>query len=122
MKRRTFLRNSSLASLPFALPGLGIRQNQLFKWITENSDKILVLIQCSGGYDGLNMVLPIDQYDGLAKARANLLIPENKGLKITDNVALHPAMAPLANLYSEGQLEIIQGVGYPEQNRSHFRS
>lgn len=122
MKRRTFLRNTSLASLPIALPGLNQTYRKLLRYLTDHTDKILVLIQCSGGYDGLNMVLPLDQYDGLSKARANLIIPENKGLKLTDEVALHPALAPLAELFKEGQLQIIQGVGYPEQNRSHFRS
>lgn len=122
MKRRTFLRNTSLATLPVALPGLNQTYRKLLSYLTENTDKILVLIQCSGGYDGLNMVLPLDQYEGLSRARANLLIPETQGIKLTDQVALHPALAPMAEMFREGQLQIIQGVGYPEQNRSHFRS
>ncbi|HWS00949.1 MAG TPA: DUF1501 domain-containing protein, partial [Prolixibacteraceae bacterium] len=82
----------------------------------------LVLIQLDGGNDGLNMVIPISQYDNLANARRNILVDRSQILKLTEETGLHPAMPELTNLYKEGKVKIIQGVGYPNPNLSHFRS
>lgn len=87
-----------------------------------DSDKVLVLIQLNGGNDGLNTLIPRDQYDGLTIVRPDLHIPENKVLALSDTVGMHPALADIKPLYSEGRLNWIQSVGYPNQNRSHFRS
>jgi uncharacterized protein (DUF1501 family) len=86
------------------------------------NDRILVVVRLDGGNDGLNTVLPLDQYANLAKARANLLIPEAKALKISSATGLHPALGGLAKLYWDGKLRVIQSVGYPNHNQSHFRS
>ena len=85
-------------------------------------DRVLVLLQLTGGNDGLNTVIPLDQYAGLMEVRGNLAIPENEVLQIEDTIGLHPAMAGMRSVYDAGRLAVIQGVGYPEQNRSHFRS
>lgn len=87
-----------------------------------NPDRKLVLIQLDGGNDGLNMVIPISQYDNLANARRNILVDQVKILKLTDETGLHPSMPELTNLYKDGKVQIIQGVGYPNPNLSHFRS
>ena len=88
----------------------------------DRSDRVLVLVQLKGGNDGLNMVVPLDQYAALSNARSNILIPENKVLPLNEATGLHPAMSGLRNLFQEGKMHIVQGVGYPDQNRSHFRS
>lgn len=87
-----------------------------------HNDKILVIIQLHGGNDGLNMVIPLDAYDNLANLRNNILIPQNRILKLTDELGLHPVLGGISELFNEEALCIIQNVGYKEQNRSHFRS
>ena len=67
-------------------------------------------------------MIPIDQYSNLANARQNILIPENSVLTIEDNAGFHPVMGGMQALYNDGKMNIIQSVGYPNQNRSHFRS
>ena len=84
-------------------------------------DTILVVCQFSGGNDGLNTVIPYATkayYD----ARPTIGIPENQVLKLTDQMGLHPAMQGVHDLYKEGKVAIVQNVGYPNPNRSHFRS
>lgn len=127
MKRRNFLKNiGAAASIPMVLGGSSVyafEDNPLFNTMAENADgKILVLVQLNGGNDGLNTLIPLDQYANLAKARANLLIPEDKVLKLYDHVGLHPAMSGIQNLYNDEKVCFIQSVGYPEPNFSHFRS
>ena len=126
MKRRTFLKTAgSAASAPFFLNGVSLSampQSGLFSTADPNSDKVLVIIQCSGGNDGLNMVIPIDQYDKLANLRANILVPQDKVLKLQDRFGLHPSMTGMRAMYDAGKLSVVQSAGYPNQNRSHFRS
>jgi uncharacterized protein (DUF1501 family) len=88
----------------------------------DKTDKILVLIQLDGGNDGLNTLIPIDQYDTLQMHRSNILIPENKILNLSEDKGFHPSMTGMHKLYQEGTLKLIQNVGYPSPNRSHFRS
>jgi uncharacterized protein (DUF1501 family) len=85
---------------------------------------VLVLIQLNGGNDGLNMVIPVEFYAGYQNARKNIAIPQNKlaMLNGVTKTALHPAMTGLQQLYNEGKLAIINAVGYPTPNFSHFRA
>jgi uncharacterized protein (DUF1501 family) len=127
MKRRTFLKQTAAASvtMPFVLNGQplnAITRHALCQHIQQDTDRVMVLIQLNGGNDGLNTVLPLDHYDRLATVRENILIPESSGLKLTQETALHPAMTGMKAMYEEGKLCLIQNVGYPDQNRSHFRS
>ncbi len=128
MKRRNFIKNTGLGvvapSLLTGLPSLAHSANILDAILTTDTDHVLVLIYLGGGNDGLNTVLPLDSYSKLASARANILIPENKVLKLNGvvNTGLHPSMTGLQNLYNEGKLSIIQSVGYQNQDFSHFRS
>src|SRR5690606_17222606 len=85
-------------------------------------DRKLILIFLNGGNDGLNTVIPLDQYSNLFKARENVLVPENLVLKLRDDVGLNPGLAGLKELYDEGKLHVLQSVGYPQPNFSHFRS
>jgi uncharacterized protein (DUF1501 family) len=84
-------------------------------------ETILVVIQLTGGNDGLNTVIPFkdEQY---AKLRPTLRIPTDQVKKLNDEVGLHPSMAGLAELFQDQALCVVQGVGYPNPNQSHFRS
>ncbi|MBK7233403.1 MAG: DUF1501 domain-containing protein [Saprospiraceae bacterium] len=125
MKRRTFLQASAAASIPVMINGIPVQavaRQSFLDFVSPENDKILVLIQLTGGNDGLNMVLPLDQYSALSVHREKILINENLGLKLRDDLAIHPSMTGAKYLYDEGKLKLIQSVGYPNQNRSHFRS
>lgn len=124
MKRRQFLQSGSVMSLPVLLGGLEISaltQSSLFGFLKDD-DRVLVLVQLNGGNDGLNMVIPLDQYSGLNLVRPTLVLPENNVLKMTDKTGLHPSMTGMHQLYQDGKMAVVQSVGYPNQNRSHFRS
>lgn len=88
----------------------------------NNTDNVLVLIQLNGGNDGLNTVIPIEYYSNYYNARPGLAIPENNILKLTDETGLHPSMSSMKEIYNEGNLAIVNAVGYPTPNYSHFRS
>jgi len=125
MKRRKFLQSSSAMSLPFFVGGIpltAVGKNKFFDLVGDDNDRVLVLVQLQGGNDGLATLTPIDQYDDLAAVRSNVLIPENNLLGLTDTLSLHPNMDNLKRLWEDSKLGIIQGVAYPDQNRSHFRS
>ena len=83
--------------------------------------KILVVIEMSGGNDGLNTVIPYTDL-GYAKARPGIGVPERDLVKLTNAVGLHPNLGALKPLYDKGQLAVVTGVGYPHPNRSHFQS
>ncbi|HYO07502.1 MAG TPA: DUF1501 domain-containing protein [Tepidisphaeraceae bacterium] len=83
--------------------------------------KILVVVQLSGGNDGLNTVVPFGD-DAYHRARPVLGHKAGEVLKLDNYLGLHPNLAPLKEIYDDGRMGIIQGVGYPNPNRSHFRS
>ena len=126
MKRRKFLKNVSLASVsaPFVLNDIKLQgiAKRLFDVPKSAEDRVLVIIRLNGGNDGLNTVIPLDQFNHLAVQRPNILLDETAILPLTLEVGLHPVMTGMKSLYNSGKLGIIQNVGYPEQNRSHFRS
>ena len=124
MKRRNFLRNSALSTVPVMLNGMKLSAVPfpfLFGQGPDN-DRVLVLIQLNGGNDGINSVIPVDQYSALSTLRPNILVPENSVLPIETGLGFHPSMLKLQELYQDGKVGIVQGVGYPDQDRSHFRS
>lgn len=131
MKRRSFLRHATrTALLPPMLGSMGVNalaksplMGALYNELTE-TDKVLVLIYLGGGNDGLNTVVPLDQFDKLVSVRPDVILPRNSLLNLdgTDKVALHPALRGLRKLYDQGKMAIVQNVGYPQQNYSHFRS
>lgn len=126
MKRRNFVKNMSLASvaMPMVLKNIKYQPitKKLFNYNKSLEDRVLVIIRMNGGNDGLNTVIPINQYDNLAIQRQNVLVPETSILELTPTVGLHPIMTGMSNMFNDGKLSVIQNVGYPEQNRSHFRS
>jgi uncharacterized protein (DUF1501 family) len=84
-------------------------------------DTILVVVQLTGGNDGLNTVVPYN-HDEYRKARPKLAIPAKDVLKINDMIGLHPSARGFSDLLEAGKLAVVQGVGYPNPNRSHFES
>jgi uncharacterized protein (DUF1501 family) len=84
-------------------------------------DKILVVVQLSGGNDGLNTVVPYKD-EVYRRRRPSLAVGEGSALKIAGDIGLHPGLAGMATLLENRQLAIVQGVGYPNPNRSHFES
>jgi uncharacterized protein (DUF1501 family) len=129
MKRRDFLRSSVPAVvLPTVINGFSVKAfgaesplAQLLHGSTPN-DHVLVLVQLSGGNDGLNTVIPIENYSNYFNARSNIAIPENRILTLTPKTGLNPAMTGMKALYDEGKLSVIQATGYPAPNFSHFRA
>jgi uncharacterized protein (DUF1501 family) len=89
--------------------------------ITGKDSTILVLLQMAGGNDGINTVVPYAN-DFYHKARPKIGLKVDQVLKINDDIGLHPALKGFKELYDAGQLSVIKGVGYPNPNRSHFRS
>jgi uncharacterized protein (DUF1501 family) len=130
MKRSTFLRNSLAVLTPTVISGNPIHVLNNHSLVEPdvlanvNNDRVLVIIQLNGGNDGLNTVLPINQYGAYYNARTNIAIPEKKilGLNGFDGTGLHPAMTAMQKLFNNGQLDIVQAVGYPQPNFSHFRA
>jgi uncharacterized protein (DUF1501 family) len=132
MQRRKFIRNTALATvgLPGAISGFNITAHaegsplaSFFPPGTAN-DHVLVIIQLSGGNDGLNTVIPLDQYANYFNARSNVAIPQNRVLALTGTATtgLHPAMTGMRDMYNNGNLCIVQAAGYPAPSFSHFRA
>lgn len=119
MKRRDFIKQSTLASSLLFVPNFlkAIENTPL----NEFSPKKLVVIQLSGGNDGLNTMIPFTN-DVYYRSRPKLAIPKNKIIKVTDDIGFHQSLKPLKELYDKGYLSIINNVGYPNPVRSHFRS
>jgi len=87
----------------------------------KKEDPILVVIQLGGGHDGLSAVVPYTN-DHYYKARPEISYKKNEILKINDELGFSPAMTGFKDLMNAGQMAIIQGIGYPKHNRSHFTS
>ncbi|MDB4225651.1 DUF1501 domain-containing protein [Algibacter sp.] len=119
MKRRNFLKQSTLASSLFFVPNFVKAFEQVAK--ASLGYKKLVIVQLSGGNDGLNTIVPFNN-DIYYKNRPGISIPKNDLIKVTDDLGFNKNLAPLKNLYDQGYLSIINNVGYPNPNRSHFRS
>lgn len=140
MNRRDFLEKLPYLATPFLLGGVPINllaeSSSLFRLAASNpdSDRVLVLIQMHGGNDGLNTVIPMDQYTLYRALRKQIYIPEpstgsargyidlDSTLPDEARVGLHPDMGPMKALYDQGKVAIVQGVAYENLNQSHFRS
>jgi uncharacterized protein (DUF1501 family) len=88
---------------------------------SNTKDPVLVILQLSGGNDALNTVIPYSN-PLYQDNRPKVGIPQDQVLPINDSIGFHPAMGPIKKLYDEGKVAIIQGIGYPNPSRSHFRS
>src|SRR5882724_10473237 len=117
--RRQFLQQSALVSLAPLVPAF--LSQSLTAADAKPDDRVLVVIQLDGGNDGLNTVIPFAD-ENYARFRRELRIKTDEVLKLDDAVGLHPSMKAAADLVQDGRLAIVQGVGYPNPNRSHFES
>ena len=118
-KRREFLQIGSLATASLMMP----KFLKAFEagGMVPPGNKVMVVIQLSGGNDGLNTVIPV-RNDIYYKQRPRLGIQKEKSLTLTDEVGLNPALTGFKELYDDGSLGILNSVGYPNPDRSHFRS
>jgi len=119
IKRKEFLQVGSLATASFMVP----KFLKAFERVDRvpPGNKVTVILQLSGGNDGLNTVIPV-RNDIYYRERPRLGIQRASSLILTDEVALHPALSALRELYDDGNLGILNNVGYPNPDRSHFRS
>lgn len=124
MKRRDFIKTSAMASIPLTLSGFPLFAMSNFNvpLFDVNNDKILVLVQLQGGNDGLATIYHANQYANLQAVRENIIVPENTILNFHNEYGFHPTMQGMKDVWDSDCLGIVQNVGYPNQNRSHFRS
>ena len=119
IQRRDFLKTGSLATASLLLPKF-LKAIEMPGALPQKG-KILVVLQLSGGNDGLNTVVPV-RNDIYYKERPRLAIKREAALPLTSEAGLNPALAGLKNLYDNGELAILNSAGYPNPDRSHFRS
>lgn len=119
LKRKDFLQIGTLASASLMLPKFlkGLEKTQL----VPPGNRVLVVLQFSGGNDGLNTVIPV-RNDIYYRSRPGLGIRKPDALQLTDEAAIHPSLTYFKELFDEGNLGILSGVGYPNPDHSHFRS
>lgn len=133
MKRRSFLKYTApTVAAPFVLGNMSLsalaEEDLPIDPCSLATDRSIVIIKLGGGTDGVNLVVPIDQYNTYANLRPTIkhdlsdLIQLDSSMNIGDQVGLHPGMQKFKDLYDNGKFHIIQGVSYPNANRSHFRS
>ena len=133
MKRRNFIKLSSTASVLSLLPTdvFALFKSAGMETCPNINGKKIVLVQLAGANDGLNTVVPINQYDKYASLRPNIklsnigingIINLDTNLSLADQVGLHPSLVGFKSLYDSGLMRVIQGVGYPTQDKSHFKS
>jgi uncharacterized protein (DUF1501 family) len=108
------LGSTQVSAMRSSLLGLGLSQ--------QNSDRILVMIRLKGGNDGLNTVIPLFDYGRYQSFRPNIAIPNQAALSLGGELGLHPALSEVKGFWDSGAMKLINNVGYPEQNLSHFRS
>ena len=122
ISRRDFIRTSGVAAAGTMMLPQFLKAYELGHLNQKpTGDKILVVIQLSGGNDGLNTIVPF-QNDIYYKSRPTIAIEKEKVLKINDELGFNPMMTGMKNLYDQGYLTIVNSVGYPNPDRSHFRS
>ena len=137
MKRRAFLKNISTAvgggmmlnGLPLSVMARTGEMQRLAA--SASNDRVLVIIQLHGGNDGLNTIIPVNQYSQYYNIRPNIAIPDHgkrsfialdSTLTQEQQSGLHPDMNGIKELYDRGRVNIVQGVSYENMNGSHFRS
>lgn len=119
LKRKQFIQAGSLATASLMLPKF-LKAFET-RHLVPSGNKVIVVLQLSGGNDGLNTVIPV-RNELYYKTRPVLGIERSKSLSLTSEAGLHPALSAFKELYDDGSLGIINSVGYPNPDRSHFRS
>ncbi|WP_343322098.1 DUF1501 domain-containing protein [Sphingobacterium multivorum] len=117
IKRRQFLKAGTLATASLLLPDFLKAMSS--PEALERGNRVLVILQLSGGNDGLNTIVPI-RNDIYFRERQTIAV--NNALALTDEAGIHPALSFFKTLYDRGELAVLNNVGYPDPNKSHFRS
>ncbi len=117
IKRRQFLKAGTLATASLLLPNFLKAMSS--PEALERGNKVLVILQLSGGNDGLNTIVPI-RNDIYFRERQTIAV--DNALALTDEAGIHPALPFFKTLYDRGELAVLNNVGYPDPNKSHFRS
>lgn len=125
--RRSFLRHLGLAGtaglMLNKLPVAALSSSSLAKALSSaDSDRILVMIRLKGGNDGLNTIIPIHDFGTYQSVRPNIHIPQANTWSLNGAVAANNSLGGLQPMWNEGKMKVINNVGYPSQNLSHFRS
>ena len=120
ISRRKFIQLSSFASASLMVPNF-LKAFKYSPILNNTGNKILIIVQLSGGNDGLNTVIPY-RNDIYYKNRGLIGIQREKALRLTDDIGINPAFSKVKELFDDGKVSIINGVGYPHPDRSHFRS
>lgn len=125
--RRNFLRNLGILGtsgfLLNKLPVNAMASSPLSAALSANDDdRVLVMIRLKGGNDGLNTLIPIHDFGKYQTLRPDIFIPRNQVVELNSTLGLHPQLTPLRGLWNEGEMRVVQNVGYPQYNLSHFRS
>lgn len=124
MKRRDFLKSTlAISALGAQIPNMLTRlpSRNRFRWSSIDSDRIVVLVKLNGGNDGINTIIPF-QDTKYYQNRPTISLSTNEVIQLSDTAAMHYAMAPLLPFFEAQKMSVIQGVGYPNGNLSHFRS
>jgi uncharacterized protein (DUF1501 family) len=122
MERREFLKRSTFTTAGTMLIPSFLKAYEMDLMNQDPAgNKVLVVVQLSGGNDGLNTVVPF-RNDIYYRERPSLALAREKVLALNDEIGFHPALDPLKSLYDEGLVRVINNVGYPNADRSHFRS
>jgi uncharacterized protein (DUF1501 family) len=119
LTRRGLLSKSAMISLAPLVPGFLSRTAEAVG--AEKDGRILVVVQLDGGNDGINTVVPY-QDEAYGRHRKQLRLATDRLCKVSGEVGLHPAMKRMAEMVEDGRLAVVQGVGYPNPDRSHFSS
>lgn len=115
MKRRDFLKYAGLSPLALMLPEVAAQTPE------KHWDRVLILLELRGGNDGLNTVIPY-QDEQYYRLRPQIAVPRQNVVQLSEQLGFHPALEPLMPVWQARELAVVLGVGYPDPNRSHFRS
>ena len=121
MNRKSFIQASSLATASLMMPSFLKAFEGTNNKLVPPGNKVLVVLQLSGGNDGLNTVIPV-RNDIYYRERPKLGIEKTAAISLNDDTGIHPELKGLADIFHDGGMAIINSVGYPNPDRSHFRS
>ena len=121
LSRKKFLQSTSLATASFMVPKFLKAFEEKNNFLVPQGNKVLVVLQLSGGNDGLNTIIPV-RNDIYYRERPRIKIEKDAAIGLTDEAAIHPALKGLADIFHDGGMAILNNVGYPNPDRSHFRS
>ena len=125
--RRSFLRNVGMAGTMSMMLGkvplTAMATSPLaYALSNTNSDRIMVLIRLKGGNDGLNTIIPLFDYSNYIANRPTIGIPQSQIINLNNEFGMPNYMSALEELWNDGAMKVVNSVGYPDQNLSHFRS